>query len=144
MMMSRALVLRALAISTSCCLPIESVLTMVCGATSRPTIARYLRDSAIHRPLVDQAEADRLAAEKQIGGDREVIGQVELLVDQRDADVERLGDGRESHCLAVDEHLDRRRAIGRRRRFSSSVLLPAPFSPTTASTSPRSSVSETS
>ena len=54
MIRMRAFVLSALAISTSCCLPIESVLTIVCGSTSRPTMSRYLRDSRSIVGLVDQ------------------------------------------------------------------------------------------
>ncbi len=41
---------------------------------------------AIDRRPVDQAETLRLAAEKNIGADRKIVGQVEFLMDQRNAE----------------------------------------------------------
>ena len=58
---------------------------------------------AIDGRPVDEAEAIGLAAEKNIGADREIVGQIEFLMDQRDAELERLRNRSELHRLAVDD-----------------------------------------
>src|SRR5262245_26720414 len=45
---------------------------------------------SIDRLAIDQAESSRLAAQKDVGADRKVVGQIELLVDERDAEAQGL------------------------------------------------------
>ena len=47
--------------------------------------AEFLSRGGVHAALVEQTPAGQLAAEKQVGGDREVVDQIQLLMDDRDA-----------------------------------------------------------
>ena len=89
---------------------------------------------SIRRPALE-----RVAAHHDVLRDRQVGEQRRLLVDDGDAGVARVGGQWKSVGLAVDEH--RRRASGRTTPASTftSVDLPAPFSPTSARTSPGAS-----
>jgi hypothetical protein len=65
----------------------------------------------------------RLAAEEDVGGDVEVVEQVELLVDERDAGCDGVGDAPALGAMTPP-------------RTFISVDLPAPFSPMSPRTSP--------
>ena len=89
-----------------------------------------------HAPPVDHPEPARLAAERDVLGDRDVRQQVDLLVDRADARLLGVVRRREAHRLA------RRSAARPRSRGSAPVIalmsvdLPAPFSPMSEWTSP--------
>ena len=80
----------ALAISTSCRSASDRLPTRRRGRNARGRAARAPRRScAAHRADVEQAEAARLAAERDVLRDREVRQQAELLVDGGDAELDR-------------------------------------------------------
>ena len=127
----RAFMLSARAMASSCRCPIES------DSTRRP--ARNRAPPVEERP----AEAvDGSAGIAEIADDDVLAGgegreQVELLVDDADAEPLRVLRIADADRLSVDRDP---RAIGRRSRparMRASVLLPAPFSPISAWTSPR-------
>ncbi len=64
---------------------------------------------ALHRGAIEQRAAAQLVAEEDRLVDAQVLDEVELLVDRRDAARERLGRLTGGQRLAVDEHLARRR-----------------------------------
>ena len=70
---------------------------------------------AVHLVEVEQRPAARLVREEDALGDREVLDQVELLVDRRDAARERAGRVAHRQRLAVEEDLAARRLDARRR-----------------------------
>ena len=112
----------ALAISTVCCWATESSRTREPGeiapldAAARPAASAVA--SSIAR-LSTNGPARRLAAEKDVLGDRPLREEVELLVDDADAPLLRLPRVAEADLLAVEEDRSRRR-VDRRRRGSSS------------------------
>ena len=139
----RASLARALAISTICCWPMPSSL-------HRPVRVDVEADEgqrraprfAAHRVPADEAAAHRLAAEHQVLGHRQLGHQRQLLGDERDAVLLGVAQARKCDGLAVEQDLA---AVGARRgstpqRILMSVLLPAPFSPQSAWTSPFSQV----
>jgi hypothetical protein len=78
----------------------------------------------------------RLAADRQVLGDRKRREQHEVLVNHRDAEAVRGFDRRNSRISTADRDAA---AVGGHdaARICMRVVLPAPFSPTTAWTSPR-------
>ena len=132
------LVRRARAISITCCSAIEKIAG---GALEgKVPVAERLRGppgrAAATRAGVDPAEARGLEAEEDVLPDGEVGGEVQLLVDHGDAASQRASDGpRGPVGAAVELH---RAGVGpcAPLRIFSSVLLPAPFSPIRAWTSP--------
>ena len=86
-------------------------------------------------PPIDEPAPARLQSRQNVLGHGQVGGQAQLLVDHRDAGSQGVGgdlganSGRRRSCRP-------RRAREFRRRSASDVLLPAPFSPTSAWTSP--------
>ena len=140
MMTRRALSDSALAISTSCIWASDRSATGVSGAKSAPSwsssgCARR-RERSRRRPAAAKPAVQRLAADEDIGGDVEIVEEVEFLVDEGDAGAHRSADGeRARRSIAVE--LDRA-AIGATTppRIFISVDLPAPFSPTRPMTSP--------
>ena len=86
--------------------------------------------------LAEQAAAQDLAAEEQVGGRVEVGGEREVLVDGLDAERARLERRARSSPAGPRSRSRRRRAAGRPPGDFTSVLLPAPLSPTSATTSP--------
>ena len=108
MMRTRAFVLSALAISTSCCLPIGSVLDQRLRRDIEPDHVEVFLRFALDRAPVDHAEPARLATQENVRGDTQVIGKIQFLMDQRDALLESLGDRSELDRLSVDEDFARR------------------------------------
>ena len=109
MMSSRALSDSAFAISTSCCCAIDSAAIGVSGETSRPSWSRYGRTVSriVGRSIKPQrAPARRFASEQDVAGDVEVVEQVQLLVDERDAAApSRRVDVAHRRRRAVDQHV---------------------------------------
>ena len=97
----------ALAISTSCCLPIPMLVISVSGfsfeADEGEELARA-REGAIP---VDDAEPGRLVAEEHVLGDRQERHERQFLVDDDDPEVLGLGDVAERHRLALVEDVAR-------------------------------------
>ena len=60
------------------------------------------------RPI-DQAEPIGFAAKEQVGSHGEIVGQVQLLVDQRDAKFQRLSNRSKCYWLTIDDDLARSR-----------------------------------
>ena len=92
-MMSRASQLSALAISTICCCASDSLRTGVLRAEIGAEPAQDRRHGGT-LPLgvdnVEKAVFARLAADEDIGGDVEIVEEVEFLVHERDAGADRL------------------------------------------------------
>ena len=141
MMTSRASSDSALAISTSCRWASDSSATGV-SARNRRRAARAAaspaRCSAGRSTSRSGPPMHRLAADEDIGGDVEIVEQVEFLVHEGDARRHRAVDGerrdaRRRRCVIVP-------VVGATTppRIFISVDLPAPFSPTRPITSPRS------
>ena len=84
-----------------------------------------------------RAGPERLAPEEDVRGDIEIVQNVEFLVDEPDAQRQRVGDVPDRHRLARRSESRPRRAGARRPWTFISVDLPAPFSPMSATTSPR-------
>ena len=82
-----------------------------------------------HLAPVQDPEAPRLTAEKNILGDGELRNEVELLIDSGDAQVLGVHGGVDLHLLTVHQDLALVRLVGRPESILMSVLLPAPFSP---------------
>ena len=88
MMIRRASRESALAISTSCCCAIDSAAVGVSGDTSRPSLIEVRLHRRVHLRAIDEpqrAPAGRFAPEQDVAGDVEIVEEVELLVDERDA-----------------------------------------------------------
>jgi hypothetical protein len=101
----------------------------------------------LHRRAIEELQAQHAAArepgKKYIFGDREVREYVQLLVDQRHAAVDGIGRVEGQVPEAVQRE-GARVGLGTPARMFTRVDLPAPFSPTTPSTSPAESVNDTS
>ena len=109
---------------------------------ARGSIVEAIALAELAHLVIDGARIDPEAtagaaavAEHQVLGDREALDQPEVLVHHADARVDRLARRREVDPLAVEEDLA---LVGRYRpvRMCDSVVLPAPFSPSSACTSP--------
>ena len=133
----------ARAISTSCCAAerqIADASPRVDGRLAPPSDHRERREggggAAGELAATHEAEARGLDAEEDVLGDGEVGAERELLVDHGDAcaaRVVRAGAGDRARRRGGSRP---RPWAARRRGFLSSVLLPAPFSPTSAWISP--------
>ena len=143
MMITRAFMASALAISTSLHWPVVSRANGVVGLSSRPRRASRAAASRFMRARSSTAERqERLGAEEDVAGHIEVGGEHQLLVDEGDA--ARLGVGDALQATARRRCAVRpRRGHARRRGSSSASICPAPFSPTSESTSPAKSSIET-
>ena len=101
----------ALAISTSCFSATINSRTGVSGWRFKPDLIQHLLRAGAHRVVVEQAAAAAdLVAEVDVLRDRQVLGEVELLVDQHDAGGLGLARADEAPLLSVD----RDAALGRR------------------------------
>ena len=134
MMMTRASSDSALAISTICRCAIDRSSTGFARPEIDAEALQQRRDAcAMQRRLVDQLQRSapaRLAADEDVGGDVEVLEQVELLVDEGDAGLRRAPSPSAPGTLdAVDQRSTRRSAPTTPPRIFISVDLPAPFSP---------------
>ena len=86
--------------------------------------------AAVHGPVVEQAAAAaQLAAEKDIGGRRELLDQVQLLMDDADAGLLGVARAAKPHRPAAEQKVPSKSGMTPERIFIN-VLLPAPFSPT--------------
>ena len=127
----------ARAISTICCSATERSETSRRGSTVKPDLGgRAPRVRRCSSPQSTRPPAHRQAADEHVLGHRQRRDQVEFLVDRDDAEQLRRMRAAQPHLGAVEG--DRAR-VGRwaPARILSSVLLPAPFSPSSACTSPR-------
>ncbi len=127
MISSRALRASAFAISTSCFSATIRLRTFVSGSALRPDLFHHGRGLGAHRRIVEQPASLLLVPEKDVLRDAQVVGEVELLVDQHDAFGLGLARTREAHRLAVDAHLAiRRRFVARKdlhqRRLAGAVF----------------------
>ena len=102
-----------------------------------PNSASTSRVRAARLGAVPEAAARRLGAHQDVLGHREVGEERQLLVDERDpARRARRAASGARRARPSDLHRARRPARGGRPGCASSVLLPAPFSPRSACTSP--------
>ena len=83
--MMRARVDRALAISTICCWAIDSVERGVEGIDVEANLLQRFAGASLNCGQVHNAASVRLATEENIGGNAQVIAQIELLVNKGDA-----------------------------------------------------------
>ena len=101
---------RALAISTSCCLPTPMSMTRVPAGSSRPT-REQLGGLGVRLVPVDPAALGALVAQVDVLGDRQERAQGELLVDDHDARVLAGPDVAEGDHVAVVMDLPRVGAV---------------------------------
>ncbi len=128
----------AFAISTICCSAIERPRAIRPGSSRTPSRSKISAACGVHRARVDPAPgAQRLAADEDVLGDRQVGEQDRLLVDDRDARRRVPRPGRPSTTSSpVDAQRAAVREVHAARGSSRASTCPAPFSPTSACTSP--------
>ena len=105
-MMRRASWPRARATSTSCRWPGGSSPTRRSGPNVEADAGQQGAGVGAHAAVVEPAEgaADHfLAAEEEVGGDAQVLGEVQLLVDEDDAAVQGVADALQVDRLSVEE-----------------------------------------
>ena len=73
------------------------------GRDAQADLRKRLLGESRRLPAIEHAEPSRLATEHDVRGDVEVLGEVELLVDKRDAAALRVADRTQPHRFAVDE-----------------------------------------
>ena len=141
---TRAPLARARATSTSCCAAGDRSATERVGADLRMTELRQRVGRRLaHAPPVDQAVASRLHPQADVLHHRQMRRERQLLVNHRDAGaarVDRLARLRTASRRGVIAPASGRIAPD---RIAISVLLPAPFCPTSAHTSPGATAKST-
>ena len=126
----------ALAISTSCCSGMLSVSTSRSASMSAPTRVEQLARVAGVAPPIDPAPRRRgFERERDVLGHRQVREQRRLLIDRGDAQRARRGRAHLRHRSAAHDNVPESAATAPVITLIS-VDLPAPFSPTSAWTSP--------
>ena len=130
----------ARAISTICCAAIGSVPATRVGPDAAggcsSASARAARSRIARRDRAGAAAARRLHAEEDVLGDREVRRERQLLVDHRHARRGAPPAARPARTAAPSSFISPASGCSAPERTFMSVLLPAPFSPTSACTSP--------
>ena len=96
---------RALAISTSCCLPMPMFLISVEGSSDRPTRASSSLARLLRREPVDHAAVGVLVAEEEVLHDAQLGDERQLLVDDDDAGALALADAVEPALLVLEDDL---------------------------------------
>ena len=130
-MSSLAFIERARAIATSCCCAADSSPSGVLAAKPDPDARQLALGVGVHPPAIEQAKgaaARRLAPEEDVAGDVQRVDQLELLVDDGDAEPGGIGRSVQRHGRAV-ERISPESARWMPARIFISVDLPAPFSP---------------
>ena len=141
MIRMRASAPRARAISTSCCSGIVSRRTSVSGSIAAPIRSSSRRARSRRSPQRTRRQAPpRLQAERDVLGDGQVGEERRLLVDRGDPERAGADAGRCPRPLGRGPRASPRRARCAPVMTLMSVDLPAPFSPTSAWTSPRAEV----
>ena len=127
---SRAFIDRARAMATSCCWAVDNRRSGVRGGSSHPDAGQLALGLGVHPPAIEQSQrsaARRLAAEEHVAGDVQRVDELELLVDDRDAEPRGIDRPVHDNRRAVDANLARVGAMDagqdlHQRRLAGAVL----------------------